>query len=90
MASVRTMITLPHDEILLTIPYAEICTTRETTAWDSRERKRRWHAEFTEAEREKCGKLFALAHSWYLVKGVPETVDMSLETFALCNKLASF
>lgn len=52
--------------------------------------KRRWREEFTEAEREKARKLFSRSHDWLLGRGVPDTVQMSVETYQLWQKLGCF
>ena len=79
-----------HNEIQKMIPYELICTTRESSVWDTMKRKRRWKAEFTEEERAKAEKIFRNARSWYLGRGVPEEVRISYADFELWNKIASF
>lgn len=83
-------ITLNHDEVAKTIPYAMICETRFGKSWDTMRRKRRWVEEFSENERKACRRLFDLSRIWYLVKGVPEEVKMSPSTYELWGKLADF
>lgn len=86
----RVMLVLEHDEIQKNIPYALICETRSGSRWCTGTRRRRWTQEFNESERKAAAKLFHLAHQWYLVKGVPEEVRMSMGTMALWNKLGAF
>ena len=87
---VHTYITLTHDEVNEKIPYALICEMRYGAQWDTGRRRRAWLAQFTEAEREAAGKLFKQAHTWYLVKGVPDEVKMRANTLALWMKLGEF
>lgn len=83
-------IVLARSEIMELIPYALICTVRETAIWETMRRKRRWIAEFTEAERAAATRIFRQAHIWYLIKGVPEEIRMSTQTFNLWMKIADF
>lgn len=87
---VHTYITLTHDEVNEKIPYAMICEMRYGARWETGRRRRAWLAQFTEAEREAAGKLFKQAHTWYLVKGVPDEVKMRVTTLALWMKLGEF
>ena len=87
---VITYLNLTRDEIHAKIPYAMICEMRYGARWETGRRRRAWLANFSEAEREAAVKLFKQAHSWYLVKGVPDTVQMRTSTFALWMKLAEF
>lgn len=84
------MLHMDCDEIHKNIPYALICTTRESAVWETGKRRRAWAAHFSESERNACTALFKQAHQWYLVKGVPDTVTMSGRTFALWQKLGAF
>ena len=72
------------------LPYALICETRYGSRWNTSQRKRRWTAEFTEAERKAASRIFAQCHTWYLVKGTPDEVKMSMSTYGLWEKLAGF
>lgn len=87
---VSTYVTLTHDEIVDKIPYAMICEMRYGARWDTGRRRRAWVQSFTEAERRAAADLFKQAHSWYLVKGVPDTVKMKATTLALWMKLGAF
>ena len=79
-----------HDEIQNTIPYAMICETRFGSVWNTTKRRRRWSAEFTEAERDLAGKLFMQAYRWYVITGVPDKVKMKSTTYDLWNRLTAF
>lgn len=81
---------LKRDEIKKTIAYDFICTTRDSSVWNTTRRKRRWKMEFTEEERSEAEKIFKQAHSWTLVKGVPDEVRMNYKTFELWNRIANF
>lgn len=85
----KVLIVMTKKEVQESIPYALICETREGSAWHTCRRKTRWLCDFTEAERNKASKLFRQARQWTLVKGVPETVRMSAETFELWQKLGA-
>ncbi len=86
----KLMIELDRDEIQRGIPYRLICETKSGSRWNTMRRKREWQKQFTDAERDKCSKLFAQAYQWYLVKGVPDSVVMSPGTLALWQKLGAF
>jgi len=86
----EVFIIFTHDEIWKEIPYALICTTRESSIWETARRRRRWMLEFTASEREACIRLFSQAHSWYLTKGVPDKVMMTMKTYGLWQKLGKF
>ena len=86
----KLILEFEREEIQNAIPYAFICETRYGKTWDTMRRKREWTRWFSEKEREKCSKLFSQSHIWYLVKGVPDTVVMSQDTYDLWMKLAAF
>jgi len=86
----KLMLVMSCEEVHETIPYAVVCEARYGSRWSTMRRKRRWMAEFTEAEREKAGELFRRAHNWCLGRGIPETVRMSLNTFDLWQRLGAF
>jgi hypothetical protein len=87
---VSTYITLNRDEINQQIPYALVCETMSGAKWNTGKRKRLMKERFTEAEREKIYKLHKQAHNWYLVKGVPDELKLSVKTMLLWQKLANF
>ncbi len=86
----KVFLELSHNTINREIPYAVICEGREGARWNTGRRRRRWCEEFSEKERKAASRLFALAHRWYLVKGAPDKVMMTPETYALWNKLGAF
>lgn len=90
MARCETFLVLTSEEVNAHIPYAMVCMTRFGAEWNTMRRKRRWKAEFTEQEREAATKLFNLSYRWLLTTGVPDTVRMTVQTFALWMKLGEF
>ena len=70
--------------------FVKIIAARESSIWNTMRRRRRWKEEFTVQEREACTKLFSQAHTWYLVKGVPKSVTMTMKTYELWQKLGNF
>ncbi len=87
---VGVILEMTHDEVQEQIPYAMICETRFGSKWNTMRRKRLWAEQFTEAERKHASNLFKQSRLWYLVKGVPEKVEMTSNTLALWLKLADF
>ncbi|MGN9098068.1 hypothetical protein [Flintibacter porci] len=90
MATCETFLVLTSEEVNATIPYALVCMTRFGSHWETGYRRRRWLEEFTEQEREASARLFKQSRQWLLATGVPETVRMTPQTFALCAKLGKF
>lgn len=88
MASI--MLVLTREEVERELPYKLICETMCGARWDTRTRRQRWSAEFTEAERRACAKLKSQAYSWYLKTGVPDEVQMTLGTLGLWERLGNF
>jgi len=86
----KIILTLTHDEIQRTIPYAMICETRYGKSWEGRKRLNRWRETFTPQERVDAEKLFRLAYAWYLKTGVPESVEMTAQTLALWKRIEAF
>ncbi len=84
------MIELNREEIHEKLAYGMICQTRYGSAWGTGKRKRRWMAEFTEAEREAAKRIFSKSHAMLLTSGVPDSMVMSLKTLALWQKIANF
>lgn len=87
--NVRLMITLDREEILR-LPYGFLCTARESASWNTSRRRRLWKDTFTESEREQAEKIFRQCHQWYLVKGIPDEVTMSVKTRELWMRLENF
>lgn len=81
---------LNRDEIQERIPYALVAETMSGARWGTGKRKRLMKQWFTEAEIDAIYRLHKQAHSWYCVKGVPEEVTMSVNTYNLWQKLANF
>lgn len=86
----EVLIKFTHDEIQDQIPYALVCETRESSIWGTSRRRRRWMIEFDPSERDACTRLFSMSRTWYLVKGVPDEVMMSMKTYGLWQKLGAF
>lgn len=86
----KLYIALNRDEIQEQIPYALVAETMGGARWGTGKRKRLMKQCFTEAEIDAIYRLHKQAHSWYCVKGVPDEVKMSLNTYKLWQKLASF
>ena len=81
---------LEAHEVHEKIAFPFICTTRYSSRWETMKRKRKWKEEFTPEERRSAEELFRKAHSWYLGKGVPDTVRMTVRTYYLWQKLEAF
>lgn len=86
----KLYISLNQDEIYEQIPYAIVAETMSGARWNTGHRRRLMKQQFTEAEIEATYRLHKQAYSWYLVKGVPEAVKMTLNTYHLWQKLANF
>ena len=86
----KIMLVFDRDEIEKEIPYAMICETRYGRLWETARRRRMWVEMFTESERKLASKLFQQAHSWYLIKGLPNEQRMLPNTYRLWWKLAEF
>lgn len=87
----KLLIEFSHDDIQREIPYQIIAETMSRSIWDTGRRKRLMAELFTKAERDHVSKIKAQAHSWALVKGVPQDgVKMTLSTYQLWHKLAAF
>ena len=85
-----TYLILNRDEINDQIPYALICEMMGGACWDKAKRKRLMKERFTKAEIEAIHRLYKLAYNWYLRTGVPDEVRMTVQTYALWQKLANF
>jgi hypothetical protein len=86
----KLYISLNHDEIQEQIPYAIVAETMSGARWGTGKRKRLMKQQFTESEIDAIYRLHKQAHSWYLVKGVPDEIKMTLNTYHLWQKLANF
>jgi len=88
--NVETYIVLNRDEINRNIPYAIVCETMSGAHWNTGKRKRLMKEQFTQSEIEAVYRLHKQAHSWYLVKGVPDELRITPHILALWHKLANF
>ena len=86
----KALLVFDREEIEKEIPYRMICETRYGHFWETARRRRLWTQLFTESERKAASKLFKQAHSWYLVRGLPDEQKMSPGTYRLWCKLAEF
>ena len=86
----KMYVELSHDEVVKKIPYAVVCEGRYGKDWNTGRRKRLWKEQFTEEEQKAATRLFQQSRTWYLVKGVPDSVKMTLGTLALWHKLGAF
>lgn len=86
----NVMLTFSHDEIVKNFPYALICETRYGSKWDTGKRRRLFNETFSVDEYSRCRKIFRLAHSWTLTKGVPKEVKMTVGTYNTWKKLGEF
>ena len=86
----KLYISLNREEIQEQIPYAVIATTMSCAAWNSGRRKRLMKEHFTESEINAIHKIHLQARDWYLYKGVPEEIKISLKRYQLWHKLANF
>lgn len=84
------ILTMKREDIQARLPYAMICTTRESSIWDTGKRRKLWKERFTPEERSAASKIFAQAHDWYLKKGVPDEIRLSTKTFSLWERLVFF
>lgn len=83
-------ISLNQDEIRERIPYAIVAETMSSAVWNTGKRKRFMKQCFTEAEIKAIYRLHQQAYNWYLRKGVPDEVTMTMKTYFLWQKLANF
>lgn len=85
-----TILELTRDEVNRHIPYPVVCEAHESGVWNTGRRKRLWNEEFTAEEQAACERLFRLAKSWTLVKGVPDSVRLTTKNLILWQKLGRF
>lgn len=83
-------IALNREEIQERIPYALVAETMSGARWGTGKRKRLMKQFFTESEIDAIYRMHKRAHNWYCVKGVPDEVKMSVNTYKLWQKLANF
>lgn len=87
---VETYIVLNRDEINRQIPYAIVSETMSSSRWNTGKRKRLMKEQFTETEIDAIYRMHKQAHSWHLVKGVPDELRITPHILALWHKLAAF
>ena len=87
---VETYLVLDRDEINVEIPYALVCETMGSARWNSGRRKRLMKQWFTETEINAISRLYRQAHSWHLVKGVPDELRITPHILKLWQKLGDF
>lgn len=87
---IETRLVLNRDEINQRIPYAVVCEGMSSARWNTGRRKRLMKQYFTETEIDAIYRMRKQAHSWCLVKGVPEELRITPHILALWNKLAAF
>lgn len=83
-------IALNREEIQERIPYAIVAETMSSAVWNTMRRKRLAKEFFTEVEMDAIYRLHRQARDWYLYKGVPDEVKMTVKTYCLWQKLANF
>ena len=81
---------LDREEIKSKIPYPVVAETMSSSKWNTGRRKRLMKEQFTESEIAATYRLHRQARDWYLYKGVPDEVQMTLKTYDLWQKLADF
>ena len=86
----KLYISLNRDEIYEQIPYAIVAETMSGAKWNTGRRKRLMKQYFTKSEIASTYRLHKIAYGWYLRKGVPDEIKITLDTYALWKKLASF
>lgn len=86
----KLYISFDADEIRKEIPYAIVAGTMSRAIWNTGKRKRLMKQQFTESEIEATYRLHRMARDWYLYKGVPDEIKMTLNTYHLWHKLANF
>lgn len=86
----KMYIGLTYDEIQTQIPYALVATTMSSAIWHTTRRRRLMKETFTESEINAIYRLHQQAYNWYLRKGVPDEVTMTLKTYDLWQRLARF
>ena len=83
-------IAFDREEIQERISYALIAETMSSAVWNTMKRRRLAKEFFTDAEIDAIYRLRNQARDWYLYKGVPDEVKMTVQTYNLWQKLANF
>lgn len=87
---VETYIVMDRDEINRNIPYPIVAETMSSSRWSTGKRKRMMKERFTETEIDAVYRIHKQAHSWYLVKGVPDELRITPHILMLWHRLANF
>lgn len=87
---VENYIVMDRDEINRNIPYPIVAETMSSPRWSTGKRKRMMKERFTETEIDAVYRLHKQAHSWYLVKGVPDELRITPHILMLWHRLANF
>ena len=87
---VETYIVMSRDEINRNIPYPVVAETMSGSRWNTGKRKRMMKERFTETEIDAIYRIHKQAHSWYLVKGVPDELRITPRVLTLWHRLANF
>lgn len=84
------LLKLSREEIQKKIPYAIVCETMSSSVWGTGRRKRLMKERFTEEEISKFDSMHNQARSWFLKKGVPNELVISISDIGLWERLAAF
>lgn len=85
---VRVRVSLSGDVFAKTVQYPII-----VEAWEKKKvgrHKRRWEAEFTQAERNKIASYHGRFYRWYLVTGTPRRIQIQPKTIELLQRAVNF
>ena len=52
--------------------------------------RRKFQAEFTEAEQERAKGIYRMSHNWHLRSGIPQELQMPFEKYEFIKRLADF
>ena len=78
------------EEIKRHLGYDLICCSIGSSLWDTGKVKRPFMQNFTPEERKQVGQIYRKARTWYLVKGLPEKVELFEDEYKLWQKLRDF
>lgn len=87
---ITSMIKMTGEDIRNELQYPLICETMESSIWNTGHRRRTYSETFARSEQKKISEIKKQAHNWYLVKGAPDEITMSYDTYMLWNRLAEF
>lgn len=86
----KVYLSFNSDEIRKEIPFPIVAETMSSAIWNTGRRKRLMKERFTPSEIEATYRLHKQAREWYLYKGVPSEISMTIKTYNLWQKLANF